>query len=803
MNSKYLFCGLFGLAACSQDEIVSNEEGVLPQEKYLAIAPTFQVHNAGQTLLPDSRVNVNIDGGKLKYTWDASDLVGIFPQATVTDGHTFQGDQVYFQLQPNEINNGKTATFDGGGWAVKKGFAYRAYCPFNKEGGFGQDMTKMSADFTNQMWSEGNYLANRIYMVSNGTAAENESLHFNFQSIVSIGWCDITLPETGSIRSLTFQSPEGEHLFCQKGLFDLTAEQPAITFQPEDMSATFTLGTSDTERPKFIAGQPLVWKFVQAPLTLKDKICQVTVNYTNEQQEEKTASYAYQFAYDWEAGDAYIIQLHAPQVNAENHSIQLDNAGSLTLDNVYEAMGETGQLTIEGTLNGDDFAILREAAGYTSPETGATTAGTPASTLVNLDLSNVQIVQGGTKLSTQGNTVGTNLFAHTQLTSLTLPVSATSLKAGFLENTPLESLIWLPVNDPVEIEAGAFNNFTNGNQCAVKVNKKLVRHIDNDVEGKLLFCGTGFQTITLVDEQGAEIPFNTVNAETHTIEANAPGFITREKIVQALNNGTSLKIAGVINGKDILSIYKACSDGSPIMTDLDLSRCSILASDHVYKTINGTEYKTEDNVVGPYMFDYVQLNTIELPQNITTIRERAFSKSSLTEITIPNSVTTIENGILSVCRALTSVRLSEGCKKISNDMLSGCVNLKNIKIPAAVETIEENAFSFSGFVSLTLPATVRSVGNYSLARLASLQSFTIEGADTQIAEKAFEANKTATEYFDCLLALPAAKKGDVTPDGPSGKFHFKGGIWGNVTYISGETNNSDTDFGEINDQEVF
>ena len=55
----------------------------------------------------------------LKYLWEAEDTVGIFPN---------KGSQIFFSM---ENGVGQTeATFDGGGWALKKGSSYYSYFPF-------------------------------------------------------------------------------------------------------------------------------------------------------------------------------------------------------------------------------------------------------------------------------------------------------------------------------------------------------------------------------------------------------------------------------------------------------------------------------------------------------------------------------------------------------------------------------------------------------------------------------------------------------------------------------------------------
>ena len=62
---------------------------------------------------------INLDLNSLKFLWAAKDSVGIFPDI---------GSQIYFSME--EGVGQSVATFDGGGWALKKGSSYYSYFPF-------------------------------------------------------------------------------------------------------------------------------------------------------------------------------------------------------------------------------------------------------------------------------------------------------------------------------------------------------------------------------------------------------------------------------------------------------------------------------------------------------------------------------------------------------------------------------------------------------------------------------------------------------------------------------------------------
>lgn len=83
--------------------------------------------------------------------------------------------------------------------------------------------------------------------------------------------------------------------------------------------------------------------------------------------------------------------------------------------------------------------------------------------------------------------------------------------------------------------------------------------------------------------------------------------------------------------------------------------------------------------------------TIDL-EYCESIGEGAFGGTSINEITIPQSITTIPVNCFSGCWNLNKVKLPEGLKVIGDSAFSDCSNLKDITIPSTVEYIGEEAF---------------------------------------------------------------------------------------------------------------
>ena len=135
---------------------------------------------------------------------------------------------------------------------------------------------------------------------------------------------------------------------------------------------------------------------------------------------------------------------------------------------------------------------------------------------------------------------------------------------------------------------------------------------------------------------------------------------------------------------------------------------------------------------------------------VTAIGDNAFINcSSLTSVTLPNSVISIGDFAFSGCEKLTAITIPEGVSSIGDAAFSMCRRLTSVTLPDSVTSIGAAAFQYcSKLTTITIPKDVTSIKEYTFSDSSRLTSITIPGSVTSVHSKAFgDRNSLTTVYF--------------------------------------------------------
>ena len=169
---------------------------------------------------------------------------------------------------------------------------------------------------------------------------------------------------------------------------------------------------------------------------------------------------------------------------------------------------------------------------------------------------------------------------------------------------------------------------------------------------------------------------------------------------------------------------------------LYIDNCLIAAETNITGYYN---IKESTRLIAIAAFDYCSsLTSITIPNSVTSIGGLAFwDCESLTSIIIPNSVTSIGYAAFYGCSSLTSVTIPNSVTSIGGLAFKGCKSLTSVTIPNSVTSIGEGAFeACSGLTSIIIPKSVTRIGKWAFYLCEKLTSVTVP-RHTEIADNAF------------------------------------------------------------------
>ena len=276
---------------------------------------------------------------------------------------------------------------------------------------------------------------------------------------------------------------------------------------------------------------------------------------------------------------------------------------------------------------------------------------------------------------------------------------------------------------------------------------------------------------------------------------------TLEEIIAGnVDNIEELVISGPLNGTDFRFIRSMFTDNK--LFGLNIERATIVSGGDSYLVYNDISYNTEDNVVGVFMFMWLeQIRSIVLPSNLTSIEASAFTGcSNLTTVKISETVTRIGAAAFSTCYSLSDVELPPHLTSIDDEVFWSCASLKAVTLPAGIKAIGTRAFYYSGIQEANIPEGVTTIGKLSFGSCGSLASITIPASVTYINPNALEkslsltsiiwnTSETVQQFIDlsdsnCLLYLNS--DASVSTGITKIKNVIRNGVADNITLVSGK-----------------
>ena len=128
---------------------------------------------------------------------------------------------------------------------------------------------------------------------------------------------------------------------------------------------------------------------------------------------------------------------------------------------------------------------------------------------------------------------------------------------------------------------------------------------------------------------------------------------------------------------------------------------------------------------------------------------------NIVSLTIPDSVTTLQNRICSGCTALREVRLPSGLTVIPDETFDGCSSLSTVHFPNTLRQIRSDAFCGTGLTEFIAPDSLTAIRGYAFKDCAKLTKVDLKNVSS-VSDGAFQSctELRSVRLSDELTELP-------------------------------------------------
>ncbi len=241
-----------------------------------------------------------------------------------------------------------------------------------------------------------------------------------------------------------------------------------------------------------------------------------------------------------------------------------------------------------------------------------------------------------------------------------------------------------------------------------------------------------------------------ITVSTGKIAAGDLGHVVVEE-AGYLQEVNKLIIEGELNADDWSKIKQMTN-----LTELDLSKA--LIDEIPNEAFNGRW--AIDKVllpptlkkIGAYAFQGTALTSVNIPDNVETIKECAFNNArQLQEVHLPDSLTSLGTGAFEYCRSLRTIKIPTKLKTIPDYTFQNCRSLQSVELHDSITGFGNHAFVNCDLREITLPKSTSWVDNDAFSGNVNLSKVTLNEGLVNISDKAFY--QTAIDTLNCPSTL--------------------------------------------------
>ena len=161
-------------------------------------------------------------------------------------------------------------------------------------------------------------------------------------------------------------------------------------------------------------------------------------------------------------------------------------------------------------------------------------------------------------------------------------------------------------------------------------------------------------------------------------------------------------------------------------TACPLERIAVADENPIYEVINNCLIKGKGLATGKTLIKGLSSSTIPNDGSIGDLLGYCFANTNITNVYVPDNITTISNNAFSRCDMLTELHLPEALEILDATCFAWCYSLENVVLPAKLREIRTYAFNSCALKTILIPATVTRVLENAFGNMPSLKTVTFE-----------------------------------------------------------------------------
>ena len=241
-----------------------------------------------------------------------------------------------------------------------------------------------------------------------------------------------------------------------------------------------------------------------------------------------------------------------------------------------------------------------------------------------------------------------------------------------------------------------------------------------------------------------------------TVKYNVTDTSNQTKLCNSTGYFSTMEIDGVVQ-PSVVSEYTFSTTGEHIVKYTLVDDTTIGNNAFQYCTsLTSVTIPNSVKSIGNNAFQGCDMTSVTIGNSVTNIGVRAFATcTSLTSVTIPNSVTSIGGYAFGGCTSLTSVTIGNSVTSIEGQVFQSCTSLTSVTIGNSVTSIGDRAFQdCTSLTSVIIPNSVTSIVSEAFSRCSGLTSVTIGNSVTSIGNKAFQNCTSLTSIVSLATTAP-------------------------------------------------